>query len=244
MTSVDEADLLASARYASQRFPGTSPAPAEWGSAAEYAVTLHDPLVSAIARDESMAAMTQLSVRYPVWASVWFGGSIGTILATLPGPDPWRRKHPLVTPSVVQQARTSPTPRFGSYQDAIDLAAPISDDLRADVGLSAFADPLGDDSAHVLAAASDSAATAVSVLADRSAPDGEVVFLTGHDALRWAMARRRQYLGHDDLFPVRAMLQWGWCAARIARGKSFNAEALQQLIEDEMLPDDLYMPEL
>jgi hypothetical protein len=244
MTTVDEADMLASATYASKRFPGAMPAPTEWSAAAEYAVTLHDPLVSATTRTEATASITQLCVRYPVWACVWFGGSTATILATLPGADPWLSKHPLVTPSVVQQARTTSTPRFGSYLDAIDLGAPISDDLRSDIGLAAFAEPLSDDSAHVLSAASDAASTAVSVLADRTAPDGEMVFLTGHDALRWAIARRRQYLGHDDLFQVRALFKWGWSAARIATGRSFNGDELEQFIEDEALPDDLYLPEV
>jgi hypothetical protein len=43
---------------------------------------------------------------------------------------------------------------------------------------------------------------------------------------------------------VRALFKWGWSAARIATGRSFNGDELEQFIEDEALPDDLYLPEV
>lgn len=223
-------------------FPGTMPAPSEWSEVPRYAVTFLDPLIADELRTEAQQSMQRLCSRWPRWAALWYAGVASTTVLTLPATDPWRNKHPLVTTPLVHQARSVPRQRFGTVDDAVDLTACLSEDLAGDIGLAAFAEPLNDDAAHVLAAAAGGWRTAALVLASRVAPETDLIFSTGHAVLRWAFARRRQYTGHEDTATQDVMLNWGWIASRIAHGRPHMPEKLDELIAAFGLPEDAYFP--
>lgn len=227
-------------------FPHPSIVPSDWTFAHEYAVTLYEPLLSDTQRTEVVEEMRKQCQRSPVWACIWFAGITHTIMSTLPNADPWRHKHPLRMPSLMQQYARSVKGEdempFGTYQDVLDLAPQWNPHtVSMNWRLAMFTEPLGNDAAQALAAAGDSVRECAYVLASQCSGHGDMVFSVGNDMLRWVIARRRMYEGNEDEFPMWAIMQWGWRAARLVKRTTLGHDMFDlEIAEDEFIPEEAY----
>lgn len=189
----------------------------------------------------------------PKIAPVWFAGMVWQILATLPADDPWRQIAVRARDSrghVVERGHP-PEGRMGAWLEdsTMDSEMPGEDliprsslDPSTDHGLRALADGLPERSAQTLGFAFDSFEAAMEILsADRTAmsPDlfGRATFDAGSAALRWAIWRRRAYVGRTDPYPLMIALEWLERAELHAHGEALDFANCQFEIATESIDD-------
>lgn len=228
---------------------------ADWDvdSIAAWLATMTDPLVEPEVVVETQKRARSACGRDPARASTWFAGVGADMVASLPGPDPWRSLSArVVNPggSDVVVEGAAPVPghtgaesgggRFGSWHDGTDLVPPAHRDVAADPGLAALATGLSDEAAAVLACCSSSWQEARHGLLLVSGERGERVFDTGAAVVRWLTWRRRVYAGADDLHLVTTGMMWLEMLDGAAGQDEVDQQARDENDAGGLLDDGLY----
>lgn len=216
-------------------------------SAARWAVTLCEPLVSTRRRMQCEEEMAHLAVSNPKWISIWFSGVIAEHLATLPAEDPWRN----LSISTAASGRNAPSvllpsgEPFGAQTSWNDLLNQNVADLSTDVAVAAVAEGLDAESRLLIARASQGWESARLYL-DSLIEEPDVIdplwtptrlFDVAADSLRWVMHRRRTYSGSDDVFSVLSLFGWLRNADLISSSLRWDEATSAELIEDQKIAD-------
>lgn len=175
-------------------------------AATGWVCALTDPLVSPRRREVFEDAMAQVAARHPAWSLAFFGGSITTVMSSLPPSDPWRQAESF------------------DWQDALDLVVPVFTDPRSDPQLIAISDGITSASAAVLAHTRSASWTECAEALDAGVDEemtriasaigkpeirrGYLLRDIARSALVWALFRRRCYTGFDDPWSQDVMLTW------------------------------------
>lgn len=192
-----------------------------------WTAALCEPLIGTARRAQLDAEMRQRTAQTPLWGATFFGGMISDAIRTLPEEDPWRHlsarlrvgqialtrgeipRPPEVTGAVLRDKA------FGAPDAGSDLVDLTPGDPSSAVASAALAEGLNPVSAAVLAFGADGWRHSAEALA--SVPTGgRDMFDTGADALRWALWRRRTYVGLDDPMTMLSAMQWAWRAQQVA----------------------------
>ncbi len=191
-----------------------------------------------------------------LWAATFFGGMIADAVRTLPGEDPWRHMSAKIRVGQIELTRGEiPRPpevtgallrgqAFGAPDAGKDLVDLTPGDPSSAVASAALAEGLNPVSAVVVAFATDGWRHAGEVL--RSVPTGgRDLFDTGAEALRWALWRRRVYVGLDDPMTMLSGMQWAWRAQQVAESGEMELadsekELVAQSIADYSIPAGSY----
>lgn len=209
---------------------------------ARYVVTLCDPLVDLDNRTETENAVTALAGSDPHWLAAWAAGLLSDIVRSLDPEDPWRKlslsEHGALHPD------GSP---FGSYVDATDMVHPNTDDLRSDLGLAALEKRLTPDAASLVAVANQGWSKTLdwiraNLIVDTVLPPEEAkkFFSTIHSALRWAIYRRRLFVGFDDHFVPVSGVEWTNRAYKILNGESWDEARAARFLQQSAVPAGSY----
>lgn len=196
---------------------------------ARWLVAQCEPLVPTLERAVAEQAFVALTEAEPQQTAWWFAGVLSDHMLTLPPADPWRHlsaragaemtrgrvpKPPALTGAV------GPNGPFGQVLDGQDLVHPSFSDPGTDVGLAAIAGGLSSGGAALLAFASDGweagsragMALHAEVLSDTrdTSRAAAALFGAAADALRWAVWRRRVYMGAGDDWTLASGFGWLW----------------------------------
>ncbi|GEL47775.1 hypothetical protein CHO01_28910 [Cellulomonas hominis] len=196
---------------------------------AAWAAALCEPLISTRRRADLDAAMRQRATESPRWAVIFFAGMVSDQIQTLPAEDPWRhlsaRAGDLTRCDVPRPpdstGAVSGGDVFGQPSQGEDLVDLSPGDPGAEVTSAALADGLEPPAAAVLAFAADGWRAAAGALEEVLA-QGHEVFEIGADALRWAVWRRRAYVGADDDLTMLSAMQWAWRAQALSEGGALD----------------------
>lgn len=207
-----------------------------------YIVTLCDPLISSGSRIEVEQQVTAIAARSPHRLAVWSAGFLADVVRSLDPNDPWRK----LTASVDGALHPDKTP-FGSYADATDLLPRNADDLRSDLGLAALEKRLGAESAALIAIANRGWSPTYRWMSTHLIDDGTLRFTRATRfssavdiALRWAIHRRRIFVGSDDPFvPVCGVL-WLTRASRIMAGLDWDEALAARALQQAAIPTGTY----
>lgn len=189
-----------------------------------YVVVLNDPLIDLESRAEIEYAVRTLAGSDPHWVGIWVSGFLSDIVRSLDSDDPWRRL-------VVQDGKAlhpNGDP-FGSSADMTDVVHPSVDDIRSDFGLAPLHHRLNDKSAALIAVAGAGWKPTFYWIRTNLFHDtvleqdeADTFFHTSSTALRWAIHRRRLFMGWDDSFIPVSGIAWSERADKIIMGKSWD----------------------
>ncbi|WNM27345.1 hypothetical protein RN607_14270 [Demequina capsici] len=199
-----------------------------------------EPLTSATTHMRRENDMVRWVKKNPTVAAAWFSGVLWQIMATLPEDDPWRRIsvrargdhgeviERLDPPDSMMGAWLDGV-AFGIAADGMDVVPRTVSDDTLDVGLVALAENLPRLAAQALGLAPDDFRDVMAVfMASRSflAPElyGRELFDMGAAALRWAIWRRRIYVGRADRLPLIVAVAWLRRAELVATGQAMSVE--------------------
>lgn len=212
-----------------------------------WLVTQTEPLIPTTTRlaiDREMQAAFEAD---PKWAAAWAGGVVSSLIRSLPDDDPWRHLtaffeplEPLIGYAGVgrpSKGATTAQGDFGSLRDMLDIRAPELSDAQSDVGLAAVADPISDQAAATIAYAEVSWARAAFVL---ETVDPEELFGVATDAIRYAAARRRAYVGTDDPFFVHLCFAWQWRADRSVEAEYWDTDEIDVELRENSIDPGSY----
>lgn len=143
-----------------ERTETTRPAPSD--AATAWSMTLVEPLLPDRLRFELDEQMAFVSRRRPSWSAAFFGGTLASIVQTLPPNDPWRHLDARVgnitvgdNPPEITGARHTVGARtgegFGIWRDGLDIVPLVFEDPVRDVALAALSQPLSSTSAALIA---------------------------------------------------------------------------------------------
>lgn len=204
-------------------------------AAATWLVAQCEPLVPTLDRAVAEEALVAEARTDPTRTAWWFAGVIADHVLTLPPADPWRSlsarvnetlsrgvvpKPPLMTGAVGSNGP------FGTVADGQDLVHPSFADAPTDISLAALASGISEGGAALLAFAADgwdqAARAAMALHSEHMAQTRDEreaankFFGAASDALRWAVWRRRAYLGHADDWTLVSGFAWLWRAEELA----------------------------
>lgn len=209
---------------------------------ARWVVSMGDALIDTNARQEIDDRVKALIAAHPYWFSVWFSGHLADVVCSLDPEDPWRGLKNDGEVAVYANGK-----RFGTSDDSADLARPATTDLRSDIGLAALAPGLGDDAALLIAIAANGRDPVLawcernivnaSILSEEEANE---FFTVTTSALRWAMHRRRLYLGPEDPFIHRNGISWIGRASRVVSGSPWDESRAARQLAESSVPEGTY----
>lgn len=213
------------------------------GWVSRWVVSMHDPLVDTDSRLEIDEKLTELVGANPHWFAAWFSGHLSDIVRSLDPDDPWRRLK--VSNDTAVHASGA---QFGTPSDSEDLARPSVADIRSDIGLAALAPGLPQESALLIAVAGDGWDPVLAwceknlvtepVLKDA---DARRFFKIATAALRWAMHRRRLYMGPEDPFiPVNG-IAWIGRAHKVTSGESWDESRAARILAESSVQPGTYL---
>ena len=231
-------------------------------TAATWLVAQCEPLVPTLDRAVAEEAFVAEATTGPARVTWWFAGVIADHVLTLPPPDPWRHLSARVGSSLTRGRLPRPPATtgavgvrgpFGTVEDGQDLAHPSFAHAPTDVGLAAINSGLSRGGGALLAFAADgwdATARAAQLLyaehraqtGDRSAAAGRY-FADLSGALRWAIWRRRAYLGQGDDWTLASGFAWLWRAEEFhTHGKLPKGEwdEVTRSLEQERIDPDSY----
>lgn len=204
-------------------------------AAATWLVAQCEPLVPTLDRAVAEQAFVAAVARNPESATWWFGGVIADQIRSLPPADPWRHLSARAGETLTRGRLPKPPEltgaigangKFGSMQDCTDLAHPSFSDPATDVGLAAVASGISNASAALVAFAADGPevcaragmAVHAELLSETRDPQAAAAGLFGAcaDATRWAVWRRRAYVGLGDDWTLASGFAWLWRAEELA----------------------------
>jgi hypothetical protein len=202
-----------------------------------WAVTLVEPLIETPARAEierQVAALAHVEQRY---FATYISGVLADLLDGLPTMDPWRRTS--ASEGMIYSKDGSP---FGTWVDGADLLPREHTDLAADLNLAALASPLTDASARMLHSASGSWSKCrrTMQLQYREVQPSTSYFGDASSAVRWAIHRRRAYVGTEDAYVAVTCIAWIGRAERIVQGRSWDRASRVRMAESERVPEEAY----
>lgn len=229
-------------------------------SAATWLVAQCEPLVPTLDRAVAEQAFIAATTQNLEWATWWFGGLIADHVQSLPTGDPWRHlsaragdtltrgrlpKPPALTGAV------GPNGKFGTLEDCTDLAHPSFSDPSTDIGLAAVAGGISNAGAALLAFGADGARECqraamviyTELTVETRDPESSASKLFGAcvDATRWALWRRRAYVGLADDWTLASGFAWLWRAEELAAHGDLPAgeweEAARALADATIDPD-------
>lgn len=215
----------------------------ETGWVSRWVVAMHDPLVDTDSRREIDENLKDLIAAQPHWFAAWMSGHLSDIVRSLDPEDPWRRLRVVDGVAVHQNGD-----RFGTPADSQDLARPAVPDLRSDIGLAALASDLPAESAVLIAVAgagwdptlawSEQNLVKEPVLNEA---DATKFFKVATSALRWAMHRRRLYMGPEDPFiPVNG-IAWIGRAHKVTAGTAWDESRAARILAESAVQPGTYM---
>ena len=198
---------------------------------ARWVTAFFDPLTPLSTRLRLEHQMLVWVRQNGVCASAWFAGMLWQVVATLPRDDPWwalgvRGVEGVgvdrgVTPGGVSGVWGADGVKFGSLDSARDVVFPSHPDPRLDPVLSPLVEGLDEFAGGVLALAFDGwegpfdVLSRVVALGDEGA---DRVLAAGSAALRWAVWRRRVYVGRTDFYPLMVAQAWLGRALTVVSG--------------------------
>lgn len=209
---------------------------------ARWIVSMRDALIDTNAREEIDDRVKALIAVHPYWFSVWFSGHLADVVCSLDPEDPWRGLKIVDQVAVYANGK-----HFGSSDDSTDLAGTVVTDLRSDIGLAALAPGLGDNAALLIAIAANGR-DPVLTWCERnivnapvlSEEDADVFFGITTSALRWAMHRRRLYLGPEDPFTHGNGISWIGRASRVVSGSPWDESRAARQLAESSVPEGTY----
>lgn len=167
-------------------------------AATAWTMGLVEPLLPDSVRMRIDDQFAQVARRHPSWAAAWFGGTISSIIRTLPATDPWRnlagqignhvaapegaqadiglRFELTQTDGAVNTIGPRQGQKFGSWHDGTDITPLVFEDPSRDVALVGISDPLHGHSAALIAFASlgwDSGITAARAVYSAAVPPAD-----------------------------------------------------------------------
>lgn len=195
------------------------------GWVSRFVVSLCEPLLDTGARREIEENLVALIGARPHWCAAWLSGFLSDIVRSLDPEDPWRN---LTVTREGQVILPDGTP-FGSWVDATDIVKASTSDLRSDLGLAALERPLNENAAQLFAKASEGWDPTLhwleSHLVTAPAIDAEhakAFFRIAVTALRWALHRRRLFVGMEDPFIPVSGVAWIGRADRMVSGEPWD----------------------
>jgi len=180
--------------------------------ATSWAATLCEPLVSTERRVQIDLLLGDVADEAPRWMATFLGGMVADHIATLPDSDPWRH---LVAQADGTVLTTQGLP-FGDERCGGDLVMSAPGDPAASLQTAALAGGLEQPSALLLATAGQGWEPAVGRLLEHGT--GRSMLDVGGAALRWAMWRRRAYVGVDDPLAMLSAVSWVFRAGVVEVG--------------------------
>lgn len=233
-----------------------------------WSLTLIEPLMSLRRRGQLEDQMSRLFVADPAMVTMFLAGVISDQVMTLPDADPWRTLRPMYgglslgqPPAQEPGATTAAGNPFGTWRDEVDLVPLVYSSPYDDPGLMALAgDDLTAAAAAILGAGGYGwSATASMIDEVREVGDlevgGQVQSISGGvdsrdgirlhfakesaiQAVRWAVHRRRGYMGFEDQWPAESAFRWAWRASRSATGKAWSQDDVDRALEAEKVRQD------
>ena len=197
--------------------------------------------------------MRKRAMTTPLWAAAFLGGMIADAMRTLPEEDPWR--HLSARFQVGQASLTrGEVPRppettgaviggkpFGTPDSGDDLVLLAPGDPSTEVSSAALAEGLNPASAAVLAFGADGWKHSAEALRASPADDRDL-FDTGADALRWALWRRRAYVGMEDPMTMLSAMQWAWRAEQVNESGELELADSEKALIAQAIADHAIAP--
>lgn len=193
-----------------------------------------DSLIPDLQRAESSRQLQELADADGDWFAEWSSGLLSDLIYTLDPADPWRNTE-LDDQGTVRLPDGSV---FGTYHNAGDVHAYTTvDDPHEDIGLAALADGLEVEAARLWTAAQEGLEPALRCFPRM--PPGSAYGLSD-SALRWALFRRRAFMGADDTYALVAAGHWAQRADRIIQGKPWDESGAARLREGARVEPGTY----
>ena len=231
--------------------------------AATWLVAQCEPLVPALDRAVVEQAFVLEVTESPGRAAWWFGGLIADHMLTLPAEDPWRSLSARAGHALTRGPQLPKPPEttgavgahgaFGVLEDCTDLAHPSFTDTGTDVGLAAVASGITPAGGALVAFGADGwqacAEAALSIHEEmlESTRDAQVAaarfFGACSDAARWALWRRRAYVGLGDDWTLVSGFAWLWRAQELATAGGLSDSeraAAAEAVQQERIDDGTY----
>lgn len=205
-------------------------------AAATWLVAQCEPLVPTLDRAVAEQAFIAVTLRNPECVTWWFGGLIADHIQSLPPTDPWRHLSARVGETLTRGRLPKPPAltgacgtngKFGTLEDCTDLAHPSFSEPATDVGLAAVATGISSGGAALLGFAADGtrecarAAMALHTELITETRDkkeaADKLFGACSDATRWAVWRRRAYVGLADDWTLASGFAWLWRADELTQ---------------------------
>jgi hypothetical protein len=200
-----------------------------------WVVSLFEPLIRLETRAETERHVRTLVRDEPDYFGTFVAGVLADLVGSLPRSDPWQR---VIFPTGTEPATTGS--RFGTWRDATDLIPRQHRDLASDMNLAALAVPLSSTSTHLLAAATAGMSCCRKAMQQLSgeAAASESLFDDAAAAMRWAIHRRRAYMGHEDPFAVVTCVAWVTRADLIVKGRSWDEARRARIAAAGQVPEE------
>lgn len=215
----------------------------ETGWVSRWVVAMYDPLIDTASRQEIEENLKEIIASNPHWFSAWLAGHLSDVVRSLDPDDPWRKLR-----LVGGRALHPDGSPFGSWVDSTDLAQPAVPDMRSDLSLAALAVPLEDDAAALIAVASGGwdptlawceANLVTAATLDKAAADR--FFKAATSALRWAVHRRRLYMGPEDSFVPINGIAWIGRAHKVTAGAVWDEQRAERVLQDSSVAPGTYL---
>lgn len=204
---------------------------------------MYDPLIDTDSRKEIEDNLRTIIAAHPHWFSAWLAGHLSDVIRSLDPDDPWRKLQ-----LVEGRALHPDGSPFGSWVDSTDLAQPSVPDMRSDLALAPLHTPLSDEAAALIAVASGGwhatlawceTNLVTSAVLDPDAADR--FFRAATSAVRWAVHRRRLYMGAEDSFiPVNG-IAWIGRAHKVTAGDTWDEDRAERVLADSAVKPGTYL---
>lgn len=203
-------------------------------AAATWLVAQCEPLVPTLDRAVAEQAFVAAAMQNPSRTTWWFGGLIADQIRSLPPADPWRHLSARVGETMTRgrlpkppglTGAVGPNGKFGTLADCTDLVQSSFSEPATDIGLAAVVSGISSGGAALLAFAADGPqacaragmALHAEILTDTRDPQvtAQKLFGACADATRWAVWRRRAYVGQGDDWTLASGFAWLWRADQL-----------------------------
>lgn len=201
-----------------------------------WVVSLFEPLIPLETRAETERHLRTLVRDEPDYFGTFVAGVLVDLVGSLPGSDPWQR---VGFKTGTEFATTGS--RFGTWRDGTDLIPRQHRDLASDMNLAALAVPLSPTSTHLLAAATAGMSCCRKTMQQLSGEAAEPLFDDATAAIRWAIHRRRAYMGHEDPFVTVTAVAWVTRAERIVQGRGWDEARRARMAAAEQVSEATFL---
>lgn len=226
---------------------------------ARWTIALCEPLIETDVRVELDQRMEQILDEQAEWMTTWFSGMLASIITSLPSEDPWRNlsaSHTGPTQTLTHVAPNVPLPQedgastrgrpFGTRRDHTDMTIPDSNDWLVDLQLAAVSKEVDPWSAALIGFAGGGMSPVKSAITSmiesvNSKQQDKKMFPVLSGALKYAIHRRRYYVGYDDSFVWSKGFLWIVRSEQILNGRDFHDENLIADIAESKIADGDYL---